>query len=168
MRGPQLRLFLQRLVATAAQLNELVGGGATALHSHAGGTPTRIAQEDGSAEVAVDGTVYLNGGDGGVVSVYDAVTIGPEHGANATIQTVLANGDPGGEVIVQGDTGRVFLLAAGGSKLDLAPGGLISLDNGAKGIVIDTTVRIVGLPGADPVVAGALWNDNGAVKISGG
>lgn len=57
----------------------------------------------------------------------------------------------------QGGSERVY---ANGAKLEL--GANVSLT------ISGTNVIITGLPTADPTVAGALWVDTGALKISAG
>lgn len=63
----------------------------------------------------------------------------------------------GGDVTVQASDNKHILLTTGGAS------GGITLDAQTGGLI-----KILDLPTSDPVVAGALWNNAGTLKISAG
>lgn len=56
----------------------------------------------------------------------------------------------------------------GGNRQTIAPGGSLKLGNAVLAVDAAGRVIITGLPTSDPDVAGALWSDAGALKVSSG
>ena len=77
--------------------------------------------------------------------------------AQTTLGGPVRTTDTGFQVVsINASTGAVTVLATYGANASLT-------DLTASGTVI-----LSGLPTADPVVAGQLWNDAGTLKVSAG
>lgn len=99
--------------------------------------------------------IFLTAGTGGS-------STGSNGGAGGDVTITTGSGANGGEYSTAGDGGDIELTTGAGGTAGT---------NGSYGDVIiakNGGLVILNLPTQNPNVAGALWNDNGTVKISSG
>lgn len=115
--------------------------------------------------------VYSAGGGGSTPNISEVLSEGNDSGSNSLIlgtgSSFTAFGDSNlkGEVYISGAIFESLVdetrMETNGGEFDIVTGNIsIEVENG--------TFKITGLPTEDPVNAGALWDDNGTLRISSG
>lgn len=88
---------------------------------------------------------------------------------DTNLTTLYDAPDQGGGYLYLQDKGMTFVDGTSNRiSVDALKTTLHSPDDGTQVIVDNASVWMTGLPTADPVSAGALWNDSGTLKISAG